>query len=296
MIENSIFDRNNPEAYKSWRDKKLALYTQKPDLSISIEDPFTITANEHKTMCRLITQFNMAIYTTNKANIEDDNIPKSIGQSLGLFRLDRHLCSEQSGIAALRYNPDRLHQDYIPYSRKPINWHTDGYYNTPNHRINSVLLHCVSAAENGGDNEVMDPDILYILLREINPEYIRVLMRPEVMTIPENEKDGIVIRDAQTGPVFIVNELGRLHMRYTARTRSIEWEDIPLVKEAVEQIKILLNDKSSPYIFRFKMKPGQGIICNNVLHTRTGFNDNDTSGETRLVYRARYYDHIECEV
>ncbi|MDH5218290.1 MAG: TauD/TfdA family dioxygenase [Gammaproteobacteria bacterium] len=295
-IENSVFDINNPDVYKRWRDNKLALYTQTPDLSISIDDPFAISPNEHKNLCQLITRFNMALYSTNKANIADDNIPKSIGQSLGLFTLDRHLCSEESGIAALRFNPDRLHQDYIPYSRKPINWHTDGYYNTPEHRINSVLLHCVSAAESGGENAVMDPDILYILLREINPELVQALMRPEVMTIPANEKDGEIIREAQTGPVFIVNEHGRLHMRYTARTRSIEWENIPIVKEAVEHISRLLNDESSPYIIKFRMKPGQGIVCNNVLHMRSGFNDNDATGEARLVYRARYYDHIDCEV
>ena len=37
------------------------------------------------------------------------------------------------------------------------------------------------------------------------------------------------------------------------------------------------------------LAPGQGLICNNVLHDRTGFHDN---GPARLLYRGRYYDRI----
>jgi len=40
------------------------------------------------------------------------------------------------------------------------------------------------------------------------------------------------------------------------------------------------------------LAPGQGLICNNVLHNRTGFTDDMDKGIARLVYRARYYDRI----
>jgi hypothetical protein len=33
-----------------------------------------------------------------------------------------------------------------------------------------------------------------------------------------------------------------------------------------------------------------GLVCNNVLHDRSGFRDGAT--RKRLVYRARYYDRI----
>ncbi len=36
-------------------------------------------------------------------------------------------------------------------------------------------------------------------------------------------------------------------------------------------------------------EPGWGLICNNVLHTRTGFADGQPP---RLLYRARYYDRL----
>lgn len=292
---HQVFNLDDSKAYLQWREKKLALYSSTPDITVTIKNPYAVSDAERQSLCSLIHNFNMAIYQTDTANIEDDNIPKSIGETFGLSHLDRHLCSEESGIAALRFNPDKLHGEYIPYSRRAINWHTDGYYNQPQHRINSVLLHCVTSAQNGGENAVMDPDILYILLRDEDPEYIRSLSRPNVMTIPENIQDGKVIRDAQTGPVFYNDDNGLLHMRYTARTRSIEWEDTPEVTRATKRITEILSEANSPYILHFRMKPGEGIICNNVLHMRTGFEDGETSGESRLVYRARYYDAIKCQ-
>jgi hypothetical protein len=38
------------------------------------------------------------------------------------------------------------------------------------------------------------------------------------------------------------------------------------------------------------LQPGQGLICNNVLHDRSGFDDD---GEhKRQLYRLRYYQRI----
>jgi alpha-ketoglutarate-dependent taurine dioxygenase len=78
-------------------------------------------------------------------------------------------------------------------------------------------------------------------------------------------------------------------MRYTARTRSIRWKKTPMVEAAVAFLEQLLNS-DSPYIFRGRLEPGMGLICNNVLHDRTGFSDDGQ--RHRLLYRARYYDRI----
>ena len=78
-------------------------------------------------------------------------------------------------------------------------------------------------------------------------------------------------------------------MRYTARTRSIVWKQDTITLEAVACIEQLLA-QDSPYIFRGKLESGMGLICNNVLHDRTGFNDNPE--HPRILYRARYYDRI----
>jgi len=54
--------------------------------------------------------------------------------------------------------------------------------------------------------------------------------------------------------------------------------------------RILAGD--SPYVFRHRLAGGQGIVCNNVLHSRSAFSDDSKSGLSRLVYRARYADRV----
>ena len=116
-------------------------------------------------------------------------------------------------------------------------------------------------------------------------------MHPQAMTIPPNDEGEGVIRGAQTGPVFSVSATdGSLHMRYTARTRSISWRDDEATKAAVSFLVDLLKS-SSPYIFRHRMEAGQGVLCNNVLHNRATFEDDESC--QRLYLRARYFDRIK---
>ena len=111
------------------------------------------------------------------------------------------------------------------------------------------------------------------------------------MTIPANVEDGATIRPEQTGPVFSTDAAdGALHMRYTARTRSIEWRLDDTTRAAVQFLNRALED--SPYVFALRLAGGQGLVCNNVLHSRGDFTDDATRGLRRLVYRARYLDRI----
>jgi hypothetical protein len=81
----------------------------------------------------------------------------------------------------------------------------------------------------------------------------------------------------------------RLHMRYTARTPSIEWKTDAESQAAVKALEILLAS-DDPFIYRLTLQSGWGLISNNVLHDRSGFND-DVS-QARLLYRLRYFDRI----
>ena len=116
-------------------------------------------------------------------------------------------------------------------------------------------------------------------------------MAPDAMTIPPNTEAGAE-RPASIGPVFAIDSMGgNLHMRYTARVRSILWRDDAATGAAVRFLEQLLAD-DSPSVFRYRLAAGEGLICNNVLHNRTAFSDNEQSGTRRLPYRARYYDRI----
>jgi hypothetical protein len=158
-----------------------------------------------------------------------------------------------------------------------------------------MILHCVQSAEEGGENRLLDHEIAYILLRDQNPEHVRALSEPDVMTIPARMDDTGVARGAETGPVFsVLSESGALHMRYTARTKSIVWKDTPQARAAVAALEAILAG-DSPYVFQGRLEPGMGIICNNVLHDRTGFNDSPV--HRRIIYRGRYLDRIAgCEL
>jgi hypothetical protein len=109
------------------------------------------------------------------------------------------------------------------------------------------------------------------------------------MTIPARASGGEVERAAQSGPVFSFDDDGAMHMRYTARTVSIQWAGDPDTVAAARFLAQWLGD-GAPFALRLKLEPGMGVICNNVLHTRSAFRDEP--GRPRLLYRARYYDRV----
>jgi hypothetical protein len=227
----------------------------------------------------------MAIYNAGTGTDPDKRIPGKLGEQFGLTELDDNMGADE-GITSLQVEPSRWQGSYIPYTNRPIHWHTDGYYNSADHQIRALLLHCVRAAKKGGANALLDHEIAYIHLRDSNPDYIATLMQEDVMTIPANVVDSKEIRPDRSGPVFSVAPDGNLHMRYTARTRSIVWKDNEITRSAVNALADFLAS-DSPYIHRAVLQSGQGLISNNVLHDRSGFEDDDEV--KRLLYRLRYY-------
>ncbi len=284
------FDLDDSAAYERWCEWKLTGYpTDLGDLVVEIRDPAALTPAEHDALLQRVRKTNMALYASARGDDPDKELIRALGRQFGLQRLDHNMCADDDAITSLRVQPDALHQGYIPYSDRPIAWHTDGYYNDLDHQILGLLLHCVQPAAKGGANELLDHEILYMQLRDLDPEYVRVLMHPEAMTIPANVVDGEELRPARTGPVFMRLPGGQLHMRYTDRSRSIAWRDDPLTREAVDALKRLLRTRS-PYHFEGTLQSGQGLVSNNVLHTRSGFDDDPE--RPRILYRARYFDRI----
>lgn len=289
----SPFDPANETAYQAWRKRKLAHYPQRiEDLIVTIADPYRLSEAEHQAILERCRRANMAIYVTNVGSTPDKNLVRALGAQFGLHRLDNNMCADEDSITSLQVVDSGPHPRYIPYTNRPIHWHTDGYYNELDRQIYGLLLHCVRPAMQGGENGLLDHELAYILLRDANPDYVRALMRPDAMTIPPNRLEGEELRPARSGPVFMIDpRSGHLHMRYTKRARNIEWSPDPMVQEAVRYLEHLL-DSDSPYILRATLQPGWGLISNNVLHDRTGFTDDPDPANHRLLYRARYYDRI----
>ena len=287
---NTPFDLNDTASYLHWRERKLANEPKSLDeLIVEVRDPRTLTPNEHAALAEHIRHCNMAIYASPMHDADTD-IPRLLGAQFGLVHLDANWLAGEDGISEIRVFDNGTRQHYIPYTDRPIKWHSDGYYNPPEREIRAMVLHCVRNASHGGENQLMDHEMAYLLLRDENPQHIRALMQPDAMTIPErvDETDGV--RPAQSGPVFSLDAHGNLHMRYTARTRSIEWKQDAATKAAVAALERLLAT-DTPHIFKGRLEPGMGLLCNNVLHDRSAFSD-DPTHPPRLLYRARYLDRI----
>ncbi|WP_058556610.1 TauD/TfdA family dioxygenase [Thiohalocapsa sp. ML1] len=280
---------SNDAPYQAWREAKLAdIPCSLAELVVEIADPRGLSPSEAEAIRERCRRWNMAIYVSAVGADPDKDIALRLGEHFGLQQLDRNPGADEDAITAVTIQSDALHRGYIPYTDKPIAWHTDGYYNSRQRQIHAFILHCVTPAAAGGENALLDPDIVYIRLRDRDPAHIRALMHAEVMTIPPNIVNGEELRPASTGPVFTVGAHGKLAMRYTDRRRNIEWRDDPDTAAAVAALREILDAADTP-VLRLRLEPGWGVICNNVLHTRTRFVDGDTP---RLLYRARYRERI----
>lgn len=284
------FDLDNDTAYHAWLENKMDDYPQSlDDIIVEVNDPRKLSSAEYKVIRDLVKKTNMAIYAGNTGDDPDKSIPANLAQQFGLSEPDDNRGADD-GITALRVVDEDWRGEYIPYTNRSIHWHTDGYYNMLDKQIKALFLHCVTPAASGGENALLDHEIIYIRLRQQSPDYIHALMQPDAMMIPANiNKNGQVIRPDRYGPVFSISADGNLHMRYTARTRSIEWKPVSMVQQAVDLLHEYLHT-DSPYIYRGILQPGQGLISNNVLHDRSGFEEDDD--HKRLLYRIRYYQRL----
>ncbi len=292
-LESGPFSLSTEAAYRRWRARKLSRYPKSlEDQRVSIAALGRLTGSERGKIVGACRRANFALYQTDPGVPPDMDALRAFGEQLGLRHFDRHLWAPEQGIAALRREVESGRAKYLPYTDRPMKWHTDGYYNTTDDAVRGVIMHCVVQAAEGGANWLLDPEIVYIAIRDENPAYIEALMQPDVMTIPENTLEPGVYRPAVSGPVFSVDPAdGALHMRYTARTRSISWKNDPITRDAVAFLDSLL---APPVRFAFcvRLNAGEGIVCNNVLHSREAFIDDAATKQQRLLWRARYRDRI----
>lgn len=292
-VDGGPFSLADEGAYARWREDKLRDYPREAqELVVPIAKADAVTPAEHAALLARCRKTNMAIYQITSGDITSKEAVRALGRRFGLERLDGNLCADGDRITSLRVMEAGRHAGYVPYSDRPLNWHTDGYYNTPERQIRAFVMHCVADAAHGGENGFLDHEMVYLRIRDENPRYVAALMAPDAVTIPANSEGGVEVRGARSGPVFSVDpNSGALHMRYTARTRSIRWKPDPETRAAADLLAALISD-GSPFVFRHRLAPGQGVLCNNVLHSRAGFDDDPAAGRSRLLFRARYYDRI----
>jgi hypothetical protein len=293
----AILSLENDRDYRRWRDAKLSAYPRSAEeTAVEVADLAAPSAAETKAILAACRRANMCLYHRRRSR--DDALATrpalaAFAGHFGLSHFEAHRSAEADGIVALEVVDQGGRLGYIPYTNRSIGWHTDGYYNYqgPARMIRAMLLHCVRSADRGGENALLDHEIAYIRLRDKNPDYIAALMRADAMTIPVNEEADATVRAENTGPVFIADaDGGALTMRYTARKRNIRWRGDAATQAAVQALEQILRE--DPLIMRVRLGPGDGVMCNNVLHDRSGFDTPSGPGSGRLLYRIRSYDRI----
>jgi alpha-ketoglutarate-dependent taurine dioxygenase len=242
---------------------------------------------------RQISAFNFILFETMPNDFGKQDFIR-LNQQFGLYHLDSNPGADDDRVTALRVlDPSDERAQYIPYTNRAMNWHTDGYYNSPDRRVNAFALYCVQPAVRGGSNYFFDHEMMYLLIRDQSPELLAALMADDLMRIPANLQGNQVIRAEESGPVFSLQRLsGALNMRYTSRPRNIVWKTDRHSQKALDLVREILMQGSC--LVELQLQAGQGVICNNLLHGREAFRD-APSQPARLIYRARYYDAINLQ-
>ncbi len=275
------------EEFRAWWRDKLSGYRRFLESPVvSIESLDRLSDAEWGALADSLDVANMALYQAHRQETGREQV-LALGRQFGLGRPDRNLCAEEDAVTEITVRDEHSHRRYIPYTTRALSWHTDGCYNDDAHAVKAFVLHCAEQAHSGGENELLDPEILLGLLKNDQNINADALFSSNAFTIPPNLDGERVLRPAYSGAVFSVPG-GQLHTRFSARQRHIEWRDDPELLTAVEAIRYYLNH--SPLVLSVRLKPGMGLIARNVLHTRNAFVD--ARGTRRLVYRARYFDPL----
>lgn len=253
---------------------------------IIINDYKNLQQAEIDAMQTELNKNNYVLYDVGSLEMEDSkDLIRKWGDLFDLGSLNKNLCADSDSITPIAVSEQKDRGMYIPYSNRAINWHTDGYYNLDSEKITGMVLHCISPADTGGSNKIINHQVIYDLMLDKNPAYIDILSQNDVMTIPANIKSGKIIRPERTGAVFSYTSSGRLHMRYTARKTNIKWH--PDAVDAIKYLNELLANPKKSKMEQVLLKSGQGLICYNILHTRDSFED--TNLTSRMILRGRYY-------
>jgi hypothetical protein len=280
----------NFDEYQYWRDEKLAnAHSDIESCMVELANPFSLNKAEKEKIQHLCRYNNFALFEITPQDDYDEAIV-AINQQLGLVDYDQHLYAQSNGLAHISKSEKQKQAEFIPYTDKAIGWHTDGYYNSVENRIRSFSLFCVSPAISGGVNQWIDPQMVYLLLREDNADALKALSHPQAMSIPSHVVGGVTRREKSTGAIFFTDQrTNQLMMRYTQRKRNIEFFNSPEIKQAVVLLDNLLSAQT-PYHFEHLMAANQGMVCNNVAHNRSAFSDDPA--HPRLLLRGRYLNPI----
>ena len=281
------FDLDTDEDYKKWREEKLAAYPSNVgDLVVELADMTAITSTEKAKIMGLVELANMCVYTAGSAQLNMNSLLK-LGEQLGVSDTDKSTRHSQSD----ELTDSGILDKAIPFTTRHVRWHTDATYYGSDKTIQALFLLCKRPAAEGGGNKVIDNEVMYILLRDKDPDALRILMNNNCFEY-KSPKTG-VINHQLGGKVFWVNQNGHLCHRFSFRKMDMAWSEDGEVIAARDTLESLMLEESE-YVIEGRLESGMGLISNNVLHTREKLVDSDDASKKRLLFRTRFYDRVNA--
>lgn len=282
------FDLGSNEDYLKWRDEKLAAYPKNVgELVVELGDMTAMTPVEKAKILETVERANMCVYTAGSAELEMSSL-LALGKQLGVRHTDKSARHAQSD----ELTDSGILNKAIPFSTRHCNWHTDATYYGSDNTIQALFLLCKRPAVEGGSNKVLDHEVLYIQLRDKDPDALEVLMRKDCFNYRNPATGEIDLH--RGGKVFWTNADGHLCHRFSFRKTDMAWSGDSDVAAAGHVLESLISDESA-HAIEGRLESGMGLISNNVLHTRERLVDSDDAAKKRLLFRARFYDRVNPE-
>ena len=274
-----IFTAKSAE-FLRWAEEKEKNIPQNTDgIIVNIHDINNVKISEIAKIKETINKYNSCIYSSKVALKTNTNLLKFV-ESVGMRTYDCNNIesNEISTITPLQNNKI----NYIPYTDKSLNWHTDGYYDKKS--IFSWLLHCVNPATQGGENYFLDHELA---LREyiLRNDDVNNLMAEDALTIPESKDTS---RSEISTYIFsFKNPYKKLHMRFSMRKDNIGTSR--KANSAMTKLREIIENDCAKYSLTYKLQKNEGIVTNNILHGREAFKDDKVK---RKLLRIRSYERL----
>ena len=274
-----IFTAKSAE-FLRWAEEKEKNIPENIDgIFVNIHDINNVKTSEIAKIKETINKYNSCIYSSKIALKSNTDLLKFV-ELVGMKTYD---CNNIESSKITTITPlENKKINYIPYTDKSLNWHTDGYYDKKS--IFSWLLHCVNPATEGGENFLLDHELV---LREyiFSNDDIDDLMAGDALTIPESKDTS---RSEISTYIFsFKNQYKKLHMRFSMRKDNIGTS--PKASLAVTKLKKIIENDCAKYSLSYKLQKNEGIITNNILHGRKAFKDDMVK---RTLLRIRSYERL----
>ena len=274
-----IFTAKSPEFLRWAEEKEKNIPRNINGILVNIHDINNVKTSEITKIKETINKYNSCIYSSKIALKSNTDLLKFV-ELVGMRTYD---CNNIESSKITTITPLENNKiNYIPYTDKSLNWHTDGYYDKKS--IFSWLLHCVNPATQGGENYLLDHELA---LREyvFSNDDIDDLMAGDALTIPESKDTS---RSEISTYIFsFKNQYKKLHMRFSMRKDNIGTSAKASV--AVTKLKKIIENDCAKYSLTYKLQKNEGIITNNILHGRKAFKDDMVK---RRLLRIRSYERL----